>query len=115
MHEVMNNDRVTLVQSNGSLNVAPLWISTIDGLRQPDAAVHRSGAKLTIDLLANDHGACATVTFVAAFFGSGTLQVFAQNFQQCVIRWYVVQGCDGVPAHEAQHQVPGCSWKSWQR
>ena len=54
----------------------------VDRMRQADATVHSLVVHLTVHHFAQHHGAGAAVALVAAFFGAGAVQVFAQHLQQ---------------------------------
>ena len=51
-------------------------------MRQLDAAINGAGLQLPIYRFTNHYGTRTAVALVAAFFGAGAVQVFAQYFQQ---------------------------------
>ena len=72
----------------------------VNRVRQPNAAVDGLVAQMGLAAgiaraFTQYHGACAAVTFAAAFFGAGAVQIFAQHLQQSTVRWNVMQ-CHGL-------------------
>jgi hypothetical protein len=59
---------------------------------QPNTAVDGTGVQFPVALLSDDNGTGTAITFTATFFGSGAMQVFAQDFEQGAGRWHCVQG-----------------------
>ena len=64
----------------------------LDGMRQPDAAVHRAVLQAATVVLAQHHSAGAAIALVAALFGVGAMQVLAQHLQQGAVGRHVMQG-----------------------
>ena len=58
---------------------------------QTNTAVDRTGLQFPVALLSDDNGTGTAITFAATFFGSGAMQVFAQDFEQGPARRHVVQ------------------------
>ena len=63
----------------------------VDRVRESDAAVDRAIADLPVLQLAEHHRAGAAVAPGAALFGSGAVQIFAQQLEQCAACRHIVQ------------------------
>ena len=108
-------------QRGGNIFHGPHHLA-LHGMRQFDATVHRLRAQLAAHFFTHHHGTSAAVALVAAFFGSGAVQVFAQYFQQRSVdinsgeAHYpaVAQKLQGLSRHSDKHTLAPSKVSAWQ-